>query len=410
MSWIDKIKANFTITTGDGKTYTPLWRNATKAVEYNVAEFEFPNLPGTLVKRGTPKGRRYNLEFYFQGENHLDQALAFEASAADSRPWRISHPMYNDITVQPLGLIFDNTAYNTSKITGQVVETITEDSPRVGFSPVDKITEDKISTDELFAESYSNNVDPSATDINSMNANTAGYYAKGSKIAKVPDSEEYFNLFNDAKTDILNATDDPLKAMQSIQAMINAPALFATDIKTRLNLLVDQFNSLRSTLINVLTPNSKRLYESNGAALVSAMAVASVNPQDKDNDYGNRLRVIQIVEQVLAQYNLYITDLDELQTDNGGEPDSYIPDAGSLIALNNLMNYTFSNLFAIALDSKQERTVYLEADYNIVGLAHRFYGLDVEDKTITSLMVNNGMGLNEILQVKKGRKLIYYVG
>ncbi len=408
MSWIEKIKANFIITTGDGKSFMPLWNNATKAFEYNVAEFEFPNLPGTLVRRTQVKGTRYNIEFYFQGENHLDQALAFETSARDPRAWRISHPLYGDITVQPLGFVQDNTKLNTSKFTGQVVETITEDSPRLGSSPVDKINEDKIVCDEIFAGSYANNVVPTATDINSMNANTANYYAKGAKVAKVPDSETYFNLFNDAKSDILNATDAPLKAMQSIQAMINAPAQFATDINTRLNLLIDQFSSLRSTIVNIFSPNAKKLYENNAAALVSAMAVAAANPLE--DDYGNRSKVISVVERIIGQYNLYISDLDDLQTPNGGLPDSFIPDASSLIALNNLMNYTISNLFNIALNAKQERTIYLEADSNLLILAHRFYGLDVEDKTLTELIMNNNIGLSEMLQIKKGRKLVYYVG
>ncbi len=410
MSWLEKVKSDFVITTGDGKSFRPLWINATKAVEYNIAEFEFPNLEGTLVRRGTPKGRRYNLELFFQGEDHLDQSLAFETSAKDSRAWVISHPFYGNITVQPMGLIFDNTKYNDTKITGTVIETITDDSPRVGVVPVDKITEDKNNCDLSFANSYANNVVPDAKDINAMNSNVAGFYSKASKIAKSPDSEAYFNSFNNAKSDILQATDEPLKAIQSIQSMINAPALFATDIKTRLNLLINQFNGLRTTLNTIFSPNAKRLYENNAAGLISAMALCTANPQNAGADYGNRLGVIAIIESVLTQYNLFIADLDILQTPNGGELDSYIPDAGSFILLNNLINYTISNLFDIALNAKQERIVYLEKDNNIINLTHRFYGLDVSDQNIETFMMNNNIGLNEILQIKKNRKIIYYVG
>lgn len=410
MSWLEKIKSNFIIKTGDGKTFKPLWINATKAVEYNIAEFEFPNLPGTLVKRGTPKGGRYNLEFYFEGEDHLDQSLAFEISARDSRAWVISHPMYDNITVQPMGLIFDNTKYNTTKITGPVIETITDDSPKINVVPVDKITEDKTNCDSLFAENYTNNVVPDATDINTMNSNVAVIYAKGAKVSPIPNSEDYFNLFSDAKSDILNATDDPLKAIQSIQAMIAAPALFLTDVKTRLALLIDQFNALRTTVINIFSPNAKRLYENNMAALISSMALATANPQEGGNDYATKNTVIDAIEKVLNSYNLYVSDLDSLQTANGGEMDSYIPDADSLIALNNLVNYTLSNLFTIALGAKQERIIYAEKDTNAIILTHRFYGLDVEDKNIETFMLNNNMGLSEMLQIKKGRRIVYYVG
>lgn len=46
MSWIDKIKTELIITCGDGKQYKPQWINAVKTKDYNVAEFEFPEVSG----------------------------------------------------------------------------------------------------------------------------------------------------------------------------------------------------------------------------------------------------------------------------------------------------------------------------------------------------------------------------
>lgn len=416
MSWIEKVQSNLVITTGDGKSFTPLWVPTTKSFDFNVAEFEFPDLEGTLVRRAKAKGRKIELEIYFQGEDHLDQALAFETSSKDQRAWVLSHPMYGNMTVQPLGLVFDNTKYNTSKITGTVIETITDDAPKVGVSPIDKITEDKANCDIIFAENYANSVVPDATDINDANSNVNSIYTKGAKVAKVPDSEKYYELFASAKADILNLTDDPLKAIQSIQAMIAAPALFATDITTRLNLLIDQFAGLRATIFNIFSPNTKRLYENNGAAIISSMILMTANPipegrsETKEKEYSSRSRVIAIIEKILGQYNNYIADLDSLQTDNGGDLDSYIPDQAALMSLDDLVDYGISNLFNIALNAKQERVIFLEADSNVINLAHRFYGMDVQDTTIDEFIGNNNMGLNDLLQIKKGRKIIYYVG
>ena len=44
MSWIERIKNDIIITTGDGKVYTPLYSIGGKTVEYNIAEFNFPNI------------------------------------------------------------------------------------------------------------------------------------------------------------------------------------------------------------------------------------------------------------------------------------------------------------------------------------------------------------------------------
>ena len=130
MSWLEKVETEMIITTGDGQPYAPDYMNAVKSVEYNVAEFNFPGIAGTFVDRRLPKGRKFNLELYFQGDDHLDVAEAFEASANDSRAWEIEHPFYGLVIVQPTSLQFDNSKQNLSKITGTVIETILEDAPR----------------------------------------------------------------------------------------------------------------------------------------------------------------------------------------------------------------------------------------------------------------------------------------
>ena len=85
MSWKEDIQKRLEVFTGDGKTFYPLWKNAIKEVEYNIAAFDFPNLEGTLVKRKKQLGRRFRIEFYFVGDDHLTEAEAFEASAKDER-------------------------------------------------------------------------------------------------------------------------------------------------------------------------------------------------------------------------------------------------------------------------------------------------------------------------------------
>ncbi len=109
MSWIEKIKNGIIITCGDGVSYQPNWLNATKLLEWNVAMYEFPELDGTLVKKSKKLGTKYNLELFFQGENHLDDSSAFEKSANDPKPWKIIHPFYGTLNVQAPSFTVDNT-------------------------------------------------------------------------------------------------------------------------------------------------------------------------------------------------------------------------------------------------------------------------------------------------------------
>jgi len=165
MSWIENIKSGLSITTGDGKVYNPLYVITTKSVDYNVAEFEFPNITGTLVKRNTAKGARYRFEMIFQGDDHIEQFKAFELSNNDQRPWQVFHPIYGNILLQPTSLIYDPTGLNNTKVTGDLIETITEEYPKITIDPKDSVGFDVVNVNEIAASSFESLVIPDASDV-----------------------------------------------------------------------------------------------------------------------------------------------------------------------------------------------------------------------------------------------------
>ena len=71
-----------------------------------------------------------------------------------------------------------------------------------------------------------------------------------------------------------------------------------------------------------------------------------------------------------------------------------------------MINFTLSNLFIIALNAKQERSIVLEEDSNLINLAHRFYSLDLDDENIDELILNNDIGISEHLKVENTDILI----
>lgn len=414
MSWIDKIKNDLIIVTGDGNTFRPAWMNASKEKEYNIAEFEFPDIKGTLVSRKLSKGRKYSLEIYFQGANCIEDAAAFERSADDPRAWTITHPFYGNITVQPLGLVFDNTMYNVSKVTSMVIETITEGGPRGNVDAVSKIKYDKDQLDKIFAQAYALRLKvPTSSDKTLLTNNVKKVYDLGLPSIKLDiDAENYFNAFNAANSAILNLAADIAANIAFVQALINEPLQFVNSIKIRIQTLVNQFNSLRTAIFNLSATSSpnynsrtKAGDEHNRGMIISAMAVASVT----EMDYITREDVVATVESIVDTYNQYILDLDTFQSSNGGSTSSYIPDADSLIALGDLVDFAVSSLFTVALNSKQGRILYCEKDTNLINLAHRLYGLTIDDSTLESLAATNNIGLLELLQIKKGRKIIWFV-
>lgn len=406
MSWIDRVQNNLVITTGDGKEYEPNWIVATKAKEYNISEFNFPEISGTLIKRGTAKGRRYPLELYFQGEDHIDIANAFEKSADDKRPWVISHPYYDRILCHPVSLTFDNNKYNVSKIIVEVLETIDDKRPKTTVDPSEDALIKKEALDETVAGTFEADVIPDTDDINQMSDINNEVYGEGKKsILNDLDFQGYFNFFNEANTAILNATDDAFAAMNKLQAVINAPFQFIDSVKNRIGILKSQFNKLKTSIVNLLTKPSKKIYEATNASLVSSLAVSSV----VNISYENATDVLDVIEEILETYNEYVANVDSLQTPNNGSVDSYIPDFNVQVQLNDLIVFVVTNLLNVALNSKQERRVFIEDDSNVVLLAHRFIGLDINDDNLNKFIDDNQIGLNELLQIRKGREIVYYV-
>lgn len=407
MSWVEKVQTDFSITTGDGREFNVLWVPASKSVDYNIAEFEFPNLAGTLVQRGTPKGARYNLEVYFQGEDSIDTALIFEQSANDPRPWTVIHPLYGTIIVHPVSLLFDNSRYNVSKITGTLIETITQDSPKNTVIPADKIILDVDDLNATFSAAFSTDIPrPNTADINTLTESTTSVFNDvRKKISNTLDAEAYFNAFNTANAAIAEATDFPLECITKVQSMLTIPYQFADSVRNRVNMLLSQFNRLHDSVETIVRRNDKKIFENNAGVTLAAICAASVTAPD----YRNRNDVVIIIDILNNAFDQFIADIDILQSDNGGDPESYVPDANSQIALSDIVNFTLSNLYDIALNSKQERIIILEDDSNLMLLAHRFYGLLPDDSTIQQLMDTNNIGLNEILQIRKGRSIAYYV-
>ena len=405
-SWVEKLKNEFTITCGDNVTYTFLWRNASLGLEWNVAEFMFPNIEGTLVKKSKMMGRKINLDIYLSGENHLDVAENFLDSLKNENPCKITHPYYGLLLVQIATLNVNNEQHNVTNFTGTAIETITEDAPKTTAEPIDQIPLQKLATDNDFEVTLTGLVLPN--DINNITSATNKSLKVGVPIIKIPtEFETYFNLFNVANSYVSTALSAPILAMRAITAFINYPALFTASVKDRLNCLQQQFNIVRSYLPLTIKPASKQIYQIQSAAHISSMCIASSTPLI--TDFKNSVDVLSTIDVIVNNYNQYLIDLDTLQTLNGGSVNSFIPDAQALISLNQLVNLTVSNLFDIALNSKKQFSIILENDTNIILLTHRFYGLDPNDANIKEMIQNNNFGLNNLLQIEKGTKITYYI-
>ncbi len=398
MSWIDNLGVNINIRTGDGSEFSPKWLPGEKEVEYNISKFEFIDVSGTLIKRSQPKGYVYNLILIFQGEDHLDQSRAFELAATNKNPWTIIHPYYREILVQPMGMRIDNTGYNVSRITVKLQETIKDEFPKSDIAVVDEIAIQKVDVDEnLVASTPASSPAQIQTQLEQVDLMESTY---ADLATTEEDAVRLRGLITEAQSKVVGALDAPQSAMNAVIGLINYPAILQLPLKARLSALRESFDTIISVVDNIVV-------EKNGSALASAMFQAASNPID--GDYGTVADVNDVVSELIAVNNIFLDELDSRQSERADVVGSYVPDFGSMNALDLIVSTSLSNVFSIAFEAKQERIFVLDSDSNPIVLCHRFYGMDSEDNNLDRFLSENNLGPEELFQITKGREVVYYV-
>ena len=114
MSWKDNIEnIELTIITGDNEIFKPLYTTSSQDIEFNVSEFNFIELEGTLVTRKKVKSQKIPLYIIFQGDDHIDIAEKFLESSKDPRYWTVTHPIIGEIYGHPASINKINDDLNT---------------------------------------------------------------------------------------------------------------------------------------------------------------------------------------------------------------------------------------------------------------------------------------------------------
>ena len=426
-SWLDKVQKQFSITTGDGSVYKPTSFNANRSTEYNIAEFDFRNLSGTLVDKRRPRGTVYDLELYFQGDDNIDVATSFQVSANNSKPWVVKHPFYGTIKVQPISPIYHdngNRRLNTTKITVTVRETITASALTNNVSSIDVISTQQLATNTAFNASLVGALPiPSVAVLNTMGSNLSLFkqaLAKAQDIgsiiangynAAVAAVDNVYGIINNVASELSSA-------ISAFQYLINLPVLLEDSIVNKVSYINGELQSLYAQATALSLPalpafdqqwqDLKNTWMGTAGSCVSSMCLASVfNIQPTDYTYS--YQVNNVIAQIVTAYNQYLLYLDGMQTANGGELDSFIPDPTCLIALDDLVNSTIDSLYVIQANSKQPRVITLTRDNNVIQIARELYGLLADDSTIAQIIADNNICNSEIFQVLKGRQILYYV-
>ena len=420
MSWIDQINnIELKITTGDGSVFTPLYKNASFSRNMNASIFSFNETEGSLVKRGKAESMAFPMTLYFQGDDNLDESQRFNKAALDSRPFKITHPIYGDLLVQPVNLNFNNNFDNVTIVTGRFFETIPDTYPETSISVKEDVLEAVENAISLSVENFDIS-SPSAQLISTVSANVAEV-STDFKLAAITDIDLQVvqNASNEAIRALTNISDEPITFMNRMAELLRTPAKFYTRIQSRIEILQESYNDLK-TAIGVNSTNQEKLYfEIAGGVLISAIAEASVletqdiaDEQQIENnlitDYNTRSEVILIADELKNSLDDYFDTIGSYQSEIDATPDSYTPQQDGANAIKEAVNKSSGQLIQIAIETRQERKYTVPNPVGIVMLVHRLLGT-TEDQFIQTFAENNKILMSEWMQLRPPREVTYYV-
>lgn len=389
MSWKDNIEnIEFKIVTGDNEVFKPLYTESSQDLEFNVSEFNFIELEGTLVTRKKSKSQKIPLNIIFQGNDHINIADKFLQSSKDPRYWTVTHPIIGEIYGHPVSINKVNEDLNTVVFNIDFWETIRPGeilSPKV--YPLELIESKNI---ELIEFSSLNLISDQKPELKSLVSKVQSKY---DVLIDQTNVDKYKGLIADALSGIDDLLTEPQKAIRNINNLIQFPAYIEGVIKTRVNLI----KSILDDILEIF-PKNKMNYSIFGGSVISGMAQIILKPNESDF-----ITRSQVQEQFSNLSSAYVQYVDEVE--NG----EFNQDFQEALTLNEIVINTLYYLFDVSFDSKQERFDIVESDTNLILLTHKYMGLDHKDENINIFRELNGIKNKKLFQVKKGTKITYLV-
>lgn len=408
-----------------------LYEAVSRETPKRTAAFEFPNVNGAYIQDNGYGSRRYPLACIFSGKDHDLLATAFEAALLERGQGKLEHPLYGSFDVVPFGDITRRNDLveeaNQSVIEVTFWTTVGAIYPSASSSPGDEISAALDGFDVAAAQNFALTTNLQTTLEKANLKSTIRKFLKTTQAAlqDASDSVESVNReFRDITSLINDGLDtligEPLQLAQQVCNLIKAPGRALAGIESRLA----AYESLAESIFGSPAGNP-------GQALISGLALALRTDRIANDFHGSDLFAMNAVsgsivsvtnntfttkpqaliaaEAVQAQFDAVVSWRDEGfgQLSRIAKTGAYQIDTGeSYQALQHAVALTTGFLIQVSFQLVPERAIVLDRPRTIVDLAAELYG-SVDDRLDLLINSNNLTG-SEILELPRGRKIVYY--
>jgi len=229
------------------------------------------------------------------------------------------------------------------------------------------------------------------------------------------------NEINDAFNEISNFITEnidtllgaPLQLATACQRLIAAPARISQSVESRVNGYLQGYNNLLSDPQGDGTVDIKNQRVEKQLLLTGHLSGISEVYLFPDTDGIGFLTKDDAIESALNLASLYGEMQDFLDTQqanslNDSLSNRFVVGDAVTQGIKNITSQTARDLLRLSFSLKQERILILDKWYNILDLCFKLYGTTDND-TLDFFIESNGLTGQTILQVPKGRSVVYYV-
>jgi prophage DNA circulation protein len=342
---------------------------------------------------------------FFSGQDCDLQATAFEDALNERGQGTLEHPVYGSVLVVPFGDISRRDDLVSAANQAVLEVTFFQTNGLIYPSPVadtagtvsDQVAAAESTQAEWFGAAF---VESSATVLADLRSRYNRALSTANDILRpiadtVTGTQRAFDQIQSSITRGLDVLiGQPLTlAYQTIQ-LIKTPARISQQVGARL----DAYSNLFQQYIGGPAENRTALYTRDLFASTTATATAQAA---FNTTYTRRPEAVQAAEQLLALLDALAAWRDE-QFAAQGEVD----DGSSWQATQDLLATVAGALVDQSFDLAAERVLVLTSDRSIIDVCFEVYG-SVDDK-LDTLMADNDLSGDEIVELPRGRRIVYY--
>ncbi len=412
MAWDDRLR-EAALTSPNGTRKVFMYEDVSKKIRKKTSAFNFPDVDGTYIQDNGREGHRYPLRVIFSGAEYDTEAKEFGDMLDETGVWKLEHPAYGVVDVVPFGDINRRDDLKTAANQAIFIGTFFETTGVIYPTPQEDIETSVVSSVEEFneaaAEQFNNSVDLDSTvEKATFKSKYLSFISKAEGVLQViadtqEDVKKQYDAINDSiKSSMDVLVGDPLTLAFQTAILIQAPSRTAVAIRARLDAYGGLINQIIETPTFTLSYDSTPINDFLTSDLYAAGYVTCGVLSAVNNVFETKTDALAVAETLLDTFALVVSWRDEnyesLDLIDTGELYQRLQQSVALAA---------GYLVEISFSLKQERILVLDRPRCIIDLVAELYG--VVDEKLDFFIESNELTGSEIIEIPKGREIVYYI-